>query len=463
MEAFLDRSDELSRLRRALDGHDNGLVCVYGRRRLGKSRLLHELLRHRAGVYYVGDDLDARVQRAALAREMDRVIPGCSEAAYPGWAELLGRFWRDAPDGAPLVLDEFPTLVHVSPELPSVIQKLLDRREGRHRVLLVSGSSQRMMMGLVLDGAAPLYGRARELLRLGPLPPRWLGRALHLRTAAEVVETWAQWGGVPRYWELAARYRNHREAVRELVLDPGGVLHDEPRRLLSDELESTTRAQSVLTLIGQGAHRVSEIARRLGQPATTLSRPLAQLVELGFVRREIPFGASERDSKRSLYRIDDPLLRFWFRFVEPNRSRLAARAFVAVERDIARDLPHHEASVWEDLVRAAIPRAPIARSHFGVASRWWGRDAAGEMRELDAVAVADDDPDHILVVEVKRVVDPAELPRLIHQLRQKVEGIRDLAARRITVGVAALRGLEGRHGARGVAVIRPEAVVRALG
>lgn len=79
-------------------------------------------------------------------------------------------------------------------------------------------------------------------------------------------------------------------------------------RLLLDELRDLTQVASILTLIGQGCHRLSEIAGRLGKPATSLSRPMGRLVELGLVRRDQPFGASTRDSKRSLYRIGDPFL-----------------------------------------------------------------------------------------------------------------------------------------------------------
>jgi len=42
---FLNRTEELQRLRAALLGAAPDLVCLYGRRRLGKSALLRELLR----------------------------------------------------------------------------------------------------------------------------------------------------------------------------------------------------------------------------------------------------------------------------------------------------------------------------------------------------------------------------------------------------------------------------------
>src|SRR4029079_9831605 len=157
-------------------------------------------------------------------------------------------------------------------------------------------------------------------------------------------------------WELAAALGDLDVAIRELILSPLGVLHDEPATLLLDDLGDITQPASILTLIGQGCHRVSETAGRLGKPATSLSRPLARLVELELVRRDVPFDAAPRDNKRSLYRIADPFLRFWFRFVDPNRSRLEARRLAAVTREIRDTFSSHGAGVWEDLVRQSIPR-----------------------------------------------------------------------------------------------------------
>jgi hypothetical protein len=84
------------------------------------------------------------------------------------------------------------------------------------------------------------------------------------------VEAFAVWGGVPQYWELAADYPDLASAVGSLVLSPLGPLHDEPATLLLDDPREVTQAASLLTLIGRGCHRLSEIARRLGKPATSL-------------------------------------------------------------------------------------------------------------------------------------------------------------------------------------------------
>lgn len=409
---FLNRSEELRRLETMLARKAGAFGVVYGRRRCGKSRLIRELLSSERSVLYVGDDTEASLQRASLATEIARLLPGFDRATYPQWSSLFERFWTDAPKGSVLVLDEFPSMVSVSPELPSILQKHVDELPERGIHLVLAGSSQRMMQGLVLDGSAPLYGRATEILKLAPLQPFWIQRALRLsrRDAHLAVEAYAVWGGIPRYWELASDHASRGEAVRELVLSPLGVLHEEPRRLLMDDLRETTQASSILSLIGRGSHRISEIAARLEKPATSLSRPMQRLMELELVKRDIPFRSSHRTTKRSLYRIADPFLRFWFRFVEPNLSRLEARALSAVTHDVERDFPHHASGVWEDLVRASVPLKRYAGIEWGAAGRWWGPGLDGKPYEIDVVAESVGG-ESLLVGEAKWTadVDPGSL------------------------------------------------------
>jgi AAA+ ATPase superfamily predicted ATPase len=429
MLPFLDREEELKRLERALGGAASALVCLYGRRWCGKTRLIQQGLRGREAVYYVGDDREEALQRGELAREIGRLLPGFDSVEYPDWASILDRWDREAPARAVLVLDEFPFMVGATPALPSVLQKFVDRRRTKARHLVLAGSSQRMMAGYLLDASAPLYGRARELMKIEPLAPRWIGPALGLRTAREAVTHYAVWGGVPRYWELAVERGGLDRAVIDLVLSPLGVLYREPARLLLDDLRDTRQAASILSLIGRGCHRVSEIAARLQRPATSLSRPLGVLMEMGLVRREIPFGRSVRDTKKTLYRIDDPFVRFWYTFVEPNRALLEAGRPASVWRDAQERFRHHLAGVWEDLVRASLPRVEIGGRRFGPAGRWWGSGTDRKPLELDVVAASGED--RLLVGEVKLSCTAAEARAVLTGLQERAARLPAAKSKRV--------------------------------
>jgi hypothetical protein len=415
---FLDRENERSRLARAFSRRQGSLCCLYGRRRCGKSRLLLEVLAKRSAVYYVGDEREPSLQRAALAEAVATLVPGFDQVTYPDWTSLFARWWREAPEGAVLALDEFPYLVGGSRELPSILQKLIDQHPAKRLHLVVAGSSQRMMHGLMLDAAAPLYGRAQEIINVGPLGAAWIGKAFGYLRGVELLETYSLWGGIPHYWELALDHGSTWEAVQRLVLDPLGVLHAEPHRLLLDDLRETAQAASVLSLIGQGCNRISEIAARIEKPVTSLTRPLSRLLELGLVHREQPFGVSPRSSKKSLYRIADPFLAFWFRFVEPNRSRLEAGTVKSVAREIEKSVATHYGEVWEMLVRSSIPRLLIEGIEWQPAHRWWGGGTDKNRLEIDVITESVDGK-KLLLGEAKLAVDAGGLARVRQELKKK--------------------------------------------
>ncbi|HEX5054772.1 MAG TPA: ATP-binding protein [Planctomycetota bacterium] len=433
---FLDREAELARLRAALSGKGAGFACVYGRRRLGKSALLRRLLSEMPAVYYVGDDREAALQRSSLASEVARHLPGFDQVDYRDWERLLARWWQDAPPKLALILDEFPAMVTASPELPSLLQKQLDHAP---RPLVLCGSSQRMMHGLVLDASAPLFGRAREILRLEPLTLPWLRPALGLRRAADAIEHYAVWGGVPRYWELAAEHPSRAVAVAKLVLDPLGVLHREPDRLLQDDIQDTARSASILALIGAGCHRLTEIAARLGVPATTLSRPVARLLDLGLVERTVPFGRTVRDTKRTLYRLRDPFLAFWYRFVEPNRSRLAVGQLDAVAAEVERDWPVYLGMAWEQMARDSVAQLEIAGDRWRPALRWWGASTERTPIEIDVVAESVGDRRKVLVGEAKLTATAKEVRGIAERLARDAARCPELLGRRVSVAVWVLR------------------------
>lgn len=390
---FLNRRDELARLDVLAEDRGGGLAVVWGRRRVGKTRLLVEWARRAGGVYTVADQSTPDVQRRYFAEAIAESLPGFADVTYPDWGRLLERLARDAVAQrfrGPIVVDELPYLAASSPELASVLQRWIDHAARDARlVVALAGSSQRMMQGLVLDGAAPLFGRAKVALKIAPLGPEHVVDAFGALGPFEVVQTWAAWGGVPRYWELAAPLRlSVDKQLDSLVLDPNGPLHSEAERVLLEEVPAATEVRPVLDAIGAGAHRVSEIAGRLGRAATSLARPLERLIGMDLVRREVPYGEPPRSGKRSLYRIDDPFFRLWFRVVAPHRAALVAGSPATRAAVLSRHWDSLCGLAWEDLCRTQLVRSrSIARlGAFQPPQRWW----SGNAPEWDLIADAVD-------------------------------------------------------------------------
>ncbi len=417
---FLNRENELGRLRRAFSSEESSFSCIYGRRRIGKSRLLQESTFGYSRIYFQCDEREAPLQRTSFSNVVSDLIPGFNDVIYPDWNALLRRLWLELPPGAVIAIDEFPYLVNQSPEFPSILQRFLDTQVEKCIHLVISGSSQRMMHGLVLDEKAPLYGRAREIMKIQPLPAGWISDALNYRNFSECLRAYSIWGGIPRYWELAADHKSSFDAMESLILDPLGILYLEPQRLLLDDMRETVQASSILSLIGRGCSRMSEIAGRLEKPATSLTRPLKRLLNLGLIHREVPFGVNEKRSKSSLYRINDPFLRFWFRYVEPNRSRLESGMLCQVAQMIQKDFPVYLGEIWEELVRKAVPGLGPGGREWRLPSRWWGSNTEKAMMEIDVISESVDGKT-LLAGECKLKLDRNRISETLDKLRNKVQ------------------------------------------
>jgi len=380
---FVDRTEEQKRLVTTLKSTPASFIVVYGRRRVGKSTLIKKVLSS-DDVYYMADQTERPHQIELLAKEIGLQFEGFDRVIYPDWEALFEALNFRITAHFTLCLDEFPYLAKSSPELPSLLQKMIDAKTLKFN-LIICGSSQQLMQGLVLDSTSPLYGRANQVLKISPMNIKYLREQLSC-SPEEVVEEYAVWGGVPRYWEIRLQSNSLKEAIYFNLLSAQGILYEEPYRLFIDDMRDIVQASTLLSIIGNGVNRISEIAARANKPATSLSGPLDKLITLGYIEREIPFGDNPKNSKKGLYKVSDPFMNFYFRFIVPNRSLIELGRTDAVMEEIRTSFQSYVAWHWENLCRKAISGQIFMGERYGLASRWWGNISRDEQMELDVVA-----------------------------------------------------------------------------
>lgn len=418
---FLDRTEEIAELKRVLNPDTPPkFVVVFGRRRLGKSTLIKRVLTP-GDVYYMAGDLVDTVQLEMLQLLLSQKFPEIGKVRFAGWEDLLVMLNRLTSEQFTLCLDEFPYMVKHSPELPSVLQRLLDMKELRYN-LVVCGSSQRMMQEMILSQSEPLYGRADAILDVRPIPLPYLQQGLGLDPVA-TIEEYSIWGGVPRYWELREEYPSLHDAIRGMLLGPATVLYDEPKRLFVDDMKVTVQSESLMAVIAGGANRLSEIASRMGRDATSLSAPLDRLIQMSYLRREIPFGESPKKSKRGIYRINDPMMDFYYTFIVPNMSALARGRKNLVMEDIVDSLAGYVSQHWENLCREAVSGNRMYGHRWGEASRWWGTVPAeerGKFKAMEFDVVSESTDGRAILVGECKWTNP-EMATMLHaKLMEKI-------------------------------------------
>ena len=239
----------MARLKAALKRTTPSFVAIYGRRRVGKSALIQRVLDD-GDIYYLATEVDAALQRELVAKTASSVFEGLDIASYNDWESLLLAINYRVTERFPLCFDEFPYMVRTSPELPSVIQKMVDSHALKYN-LIVCGSSQQSMYSLLLDSTSPIYGRADLLMKVNPLRIPFIQEALQLNPI-ESVENFAVLGGVPRYWCIREAYGSLEDMLWSELFHVNGTLYEEAGRLLRDDVKRPGEGFDDFVVCGDG-------------------------------------------------------------------------------------------------------------------------------------------------------------------------------------------------------------------
>jgi hypothetical protein len=323
--ALIDRDAEWAELARIWGSDRPELGIVVGRRRAGKSFLLGRFVAPHGGLYYQATKQTSREQLNVITRVLAQHFADPSLAygsGLPDWRSVL-EYLRAKADRGPLmvVLDEFPYLAEADPSLPSVIQAWWDHEATASRCKLILSGSYISAMRRLTEADQPLYGRRTTGLNVRPFTYREAAGFVPAYAARERLVTYALFGGLPGNLALLDRKATLIENVTRHLLAPTSRLFDDGERILDTFVADAAVHYSILRAIAGGEHTFSKIANRVGKQTSSISRPLAWLEEMDLITKTVPIteGASP-NPKLIRYRVADPYVAFWHRFVLPIRA-----------------------------------------------------------------------------------------------------------------------------------------------
>ena len=397
MGNFIGRAAELGLLARAFESPRSEFIPIYGRRRVGKSELILKHMADKPGVYYLGKQTAPALQVREFLQEAARALdmPLLAELRAVGWRQALHTVveqWEERNPGSKLVLalDEFQWIAAASPGLLSELQQCWDQSwKGTGKiVLLLCGSYVGFMEREVLGRASPLYGRRTGQIHLQPFGyldaakfhPRW--------SLADRAKAYFLVGGLPQYLLCLDDGRSINMNIRRHLLDEYAPLFHEPTFLLREELREVAPYHAILFAIASGHGTVRDIAATTELAERNLHYYLQQLVGLTYVRRRYPLDRQRQNPKQVRFGIDDPLLRFWFRFVFPNLSFIQSGGIARAFSDrVAPSLEAWFGGCFERLCREALPiiygREDVAAG-FEIGEYW------SPTTQIDVVGMRDD-------------------------------------------------------------------------
>jgi AAA+ ATPase superfamily predicted ATPase len=288
------------------------------------------------------------------------------------------------------VIDEFPYLAGAYRGISSLLQIMIDHNKDHSKLMLIlCGSSMSFMENQVLGYKSPLYGRRTAQFKILPFT---FFESLPFFTEYSVVDKavlYGMTGGIPEYLNKVNVHKNVRENIVDLFLTPSGHFFEEPANLIKQELREPATYNVIIEAIASGSSRLNEIATKCGQESNKCAKYLLALISLGLVSREHPFG--EPTSKRSIYKLEDFMFRFWYRFVFPNMSAITAGLGEAVyDHEVDEQLSAYMGFIFEEICKQwlfEMTKRNALPFFVGNLGRWWGTNSATRSQEeIDIMA-----------------------------------------------------------------------------
>lgn len=391
---FIGRKRELSALDKLYTSGRFEFVVIYGRRRVGKTALINQFIKDKRAIYFMGVESNDRQNLENLSRNILEYGAGIqAETAFLSFqAALQYVFELSEKERLLLVIDEYPYVARSSKSFASTLQLLIDKYKERSKLMLIlCGSSMSYMEDHVLAYKAPLYGRRTAQMKVQPFDFADTCQYFKNFSGEDKALVYGIAGGTPQYLMQMDDRLSMEDNIKKTFLNPVSFLFEEPENLLKQEVREPALYNAIITVIANGASRMSEISAKVGEDTNVCAAYLKNLLELGLIYKETPYG--ERGSRKSIYAIADNMFRFWYRFVPENHSMIARGAVEPVYERIAPFLSDYMGKVFEEICRQylwkclLIGASPVKFVELG---RWWGTDPVQKKQvEIDIMGEQD--------------------------------------------------------------------------
>ena len=376
LREFVNREVELKTLEDLWDREGLTLVLVYGRRRVGKTRLLEEFSKGKERIFVIFEDKPKEYNFRLLSSKISEFVGFNIEVRdLPSLFALLKGLSRGR---ILLILDEFSYLIKKDGGVLSELSRAVEENRDLNALVIVSGSYVSLLEREFFSYSSPIYGRSDANIKVQPLKFKHLFEWFN-SGVEDLVKIYSVTGGTPKYLEFFSG-RNVDEEIKTNFFNSSAFLFREARALLSEELRELSTYLAILEAIARGNTRVTGIANFCYMKENQVVPYLRVLGELGIVRKVTPlFG------KKGIYEIADNYFLFWSRFVNPYYEEIEGNFVEGAIEDFNRNFNTFLGKPFEGIAREFLIEANHRNQlpfRFSKLGRWWHR---GE--EIDVVAL----------------------------------------------------------------------------
>ena len=314
---FIGRERELSDLKTQFNSASKSIVLVYGKRRVGKTRLLQESLKDFDGT--VVNHLCVKSSFEGNLRLLCRSVAlsfGLSPSFSVSSLFDLFDFIKAQNKRTVIILDEYQYLKESGKEtdVDSMMQVIADSLPDNVKLVLC-GSYITIMKNLLKE-ADPLFGRFTKIIHLEELDYKDASRFYPDLPVREKIRFYSVFGGSPYVLCNLDYGKSLQQNIVELVLEPDSLFRTYIENIALKEIQKAFDIR-ILEIIGNSRRRFKDIFSMIGfEDSSLLDKQMKNLLNMETISKVVPINAGN-DKKKQFYEINDNLMRFYFTFAYP--------------------------------------------------------------------------------------------------------------------------------------------------
>lgn len=403
---FYDRTSELAELQRiqklAMENHSR-LTVVTGRRRIGKTSLITRACEGKPTVYlFVSRNNEALLCKGFVS-DVSLSLGIYVPEEISSFTSLFKFLMHTAQTTSfNLIIDEFQEFYNINSTIYSDMQNIWDQYRLKTKMnLIVSGSVYSLMRKIFESEKEPLFGRSDAILKISPFKIETIKEIIYdyapHYTNEDLLALYAFTGGVPKYIEqFFDNAITTKDAMIEYMIRENSTFIDEGKNILIEEFGKDYGTYfSILSSIASGINTQTAIESELG--GKSIGGNLKRLIEdYNVIKRVRPI-MSKEGSQSVRYEISDNLLRFWFKYINRNRSMIEIGNYQLLAKLIKDDYNTYSGHVLERYFKQQLAESLNYRD----IGSWWDSREKSDQREIDIVAIGSN-KNCAYVYEVKR-------------------------------------------------------------
>ncbi len=323
MEKFVGREKELKFLKEKYSSEKSEFIIIYGRRRLGKTKLLQESIKNnKNSLYFLLTKETPEINLIRFKDILSKVLNNSllNDIIANSWEEYFSKIKDLLPEDFTIIFDEIPYLFSQNKSIISQFQKIYDEYLLNKKINLILCGSSISIMDEISSYSSPLYGRRTGKINLKAFniieTKSYLSKIKNLE---EIFKYQLIFGGIPYYLKQINQDLSFEDNISNLFLSDLSIFDDEVSFLLKEEFREVRNYISILRSISKGYNTLTRIAENSLIERSTLSKYLISLEKLDLISQNISFFDKE-NSKKTIYKINDNFIFIWFSIFEKQKQ-----------------------------------------------------------------------------------------------------------------------------------------------